>query len=147
MKFSSAQGRNLLRERQRRDRATSQPLRVSYPQFASLKLQFEFREQNPEIVAPVPHLLFMHPPSHAYFLFPSYIDRSYVINVAPIDSLRRKLAGGMNIPILGTPKDFVMNKQYFFDTRYHLNRQGRYLRTLKMIEVLRDAGLRDGWLH
>ena len=70
MKFTSAQGRNLLRERQRRDRATSQPLRVSYPQFASLKLQFEFREQNPEIVAPVPHLLFMHPPSQAYFVFP-----------------------------------------------------------------------------
>jgi hypothetical protein len=70
VKLSSAQGRNLLRERQRRDRATAQPLRVSYPQFASLKLQFEFREVDPDIVAPVPHLLFMHPPSNAYFLFP-----------------------------------------------------------------------------
>ena len=85
--------------------------------------------------------------AHAYFLFPSYIDRSYVINVAPIDSLRRKLVRGMNIPILGTPKDFVMNKEYFFDTRYHLNREGRDLRTSRMIQVLRDAGLRDGWLH
>jgi len=70
VKFSSAQGRNLLRERQRRDRATSKPMRVSYPQFASLKLHFEFREADPDVVAPVPHLLFMHPPSHAYFLFP-----------------------------------------------------------------------------
>jgi hypothetical protein len=85
--------------------------------------------------------------AHAYFLFPSYIDRSYVINVAAIDSLRRKLAGGMDIPIVGTPKDFVMGKQYFFDTRYHLNREGRDLRTLKMIEVLRVTGRRDGWLR
>ena len=85
--------------------------------------------------------------AHAYFLFPSYIDRSYVINVAAIDSLRRKLAGGMEIPILGTPKDFVMAKQYFFDTRYHLNREGRDLRTMEMIEVLRAAGRRDSWLR
>ena len=27
-------------------------------------------EADPDVVAPVPHLLFMHPPSHAYFLFP-----------------------------------------------------------------------------
>jgi hypothetical protein len=70
VKFNSAQGRNQLRERQRRDRATAQLLRVSYPQFASLRLQFEFREANPDIAPPVPHLLHMHPPSHAYFLFP-----------------------------------------------------------------------------
>ncbi len=85
--------------------------------------------------------------AHAYFLFPSYIDRSYVINVAAIDSLRRKLAGGMDMPIVGTPKDFVMDKKYFFDTRYHLNREGRDLRTRKMIEILRETGRRDGWLH
>lgn len=85
--------------------------------------------------------------AHAYFLFPSYIDRSYVINVAAIDSLKRKLAGGMDMPIVGTPKDFVMSGRYFFDTRYHLNREGRDLRTLKMIDVLRAQGRRDGWLH
>jgi hypothetical protein len=53
----------------------------------------------------------------------------------------------MDIPIVGTPKDFVMGKQYFFDTRYHLNREGRDLRTLRMIEVLRVTGRRDGWLR
>lgn len=85
--------------------------------------------------------------AYAYFMFPSYIDRSYVINVAQIDSLRRKLSGGMRIPIVGTPRDFVMPKQFFFDTRYHLNREGRELRTLKMIDVLRAQGRRDGWLR
>ncbi|MEO5588861.1 MAG: hypothetical protein ABIS03_04685, partial [Gemmatimonadaceae bacterium] len=84
--------------------------------------------------------------AHAYFLFPSYIDRSYDINVAAIDSLRQKLAGGMRIPIGGEPGDFVYPGRMFFDTRYHLNSEGRQLRTLKMIEVVRRIGARDGWL-
>ena len=85
--------------------------------------------------------------AHSYFMFPSYIDRSYNINIQAIDSLRRKIAGGASIPIVGTPADFVYPKQYFFDTRYHLTGEGRDLRTLKMIQVLRAVGRRDGWLR
>lgn len=85
--------------------------------------------------------------AHSYFMFPSYIDRSYKINIPAIDSLRRKIAGGASIPIVGTPADFVYPKRYFFDTRYHLTGEGRDLRTLKMIEVLRAVGRRDGWLR
>ena len=70
MRFTSANSRTQLRERQRRDRATSQPLRAMYPQFASLRLEFEFSEQDPDAAAPAPHLLVMHPPSQAYFVFP-----------------------------------------------------------------------------
>ena len=70
MRFTSANSRNQLRERQRRDRATAQLLRVMYPQFASLKLEFGFSESDPDISAPAPHLLVMHPPSQAYFVFP-----------------------------------------------------------------------------
>ena len=70
MRFTSANSRNQLRERQRRDRATAQAMRVMYPQFASLKLEFGFRESDPELSAPAPHLLVMHPPSQAYFVFP-----------------------------------------------------------------------------
>jgi len=85
--------------------------------------------------------------AHAYFMFPSYIDRSYAINVAAIDSLEKKLGRGMRIPIVGTPRDFVYPGRYFFDTRYHLNTEGRVARTLKMIEILRDRGTVDGWLQ
>ena len=67
MKFSSASGRNQLRERQRRDRATAQALRNAYPQFASLRLEFDFSE--PETSAPAPQVLVLHPPSQAYFVF------------------------------------------------------------------------------
>jgi len=84
--------------------------------------------------------------ANAYFMYPSYIDRSYVINVAAIDSLSRKLRGGMDMPIVGTPRDFVYPKQDFFDTRYHLTWDTRPLRTQKMIELLKVTGKRDGWL-
>ncbi len=84
--------------------------------------------------------------AHAYFMYPSYIDRSYVINVAAIDSLTRRLRSGMSMPIIGAPKDFVYPKQYFFDTRYHLTWDARPVRTREMIELLRATGKRDGWL-
>ncbi len=84
--------------------------------------------------------------AHAYFLFPSYIASSYDINVAAVDSLTNRLAAGMRMPILGTAKDFVYPGNYFFDTRFHLNEEGRRNRTLKLIEMLRDRGKRDGWL-
>ena len=69
MRFTSTNSRNQLRERQRRDRALSQLMRAQYPQFASLKLEFEFSESDPDVLAPAPHLLVMHPPSQAYFVF------------------------------------------------------------------------------
>ncbi|MDP9176859.1 MAG: hypothetical protein M3O61_04185 [Gemmatimonadota bacterium] len=83
--------------------------------------------------------------AHAYFLFPSYIDRSYTINTEAIAGIRRRLAKDMRIPILGTPKDFVYASSWFFDTRYHLNELGRGPRTLKMIEILREVRVRDRW--
>ena len=70
VRFTSANSRNQLRERQRRDRATAQVMRALYPQFASLKLEFDFSEPDPDASAPAPHLLVMHPPSQAYFVFP-----------------------------------------------------------------------------
>lgn len=83
--------------------------------------------------------------AHAYFLFPSYIDRSYTVNTEAIDGIRRRLANDMRIPILGTPKDFVYPASWFFDTRYHLNELGRGPRTLKMIEILREVRVRGRW--
>lgn len=83
--------------------------------------------------------------AHAYFLFPSYIDRSYAINTEAIDWLRRRLETGMRVPILGTAKDFAFPPNWFFDTRYHLNAIGRDPRTVKMIDILEAARKRDAW--
>jgi hypothetical protein len=83
--------------------------------------------------------------AHAYFLFPSYIDRSYAINTVAISSLERRLRKGMRIPILGGPREFVYPSSWFFDTRYHLNQAGRGPRTLRVIDILRQARARDKW--
>ncbi len=83
--------------------------------------------------------------AHAYFLFPSYIDRSYSINIAAVAWLRERLAGEMRIPILGTPVDFVYPSNWFFDTRFHLNATGRGPRTVRMIQILSAARISDRW--
>lgn len=77
--------------------------------------------------------------ARAYFLFPSYIDRSYAISVSQIDSLRQRLTEDMDIPIIGTAADFVFPTPLYFDTRYHLTEEGRRQRTLRMIGLLRPA--------
>lgn len=83
--------------------------------------------------------------AHAYFLFPSYLDRAFDMNAAAIAELERRLASEMRIPIIGAPRDFVYPANWFFDTRYHLNDLGRGPRTVKMIQMLRAARARDGW--
>jgi hypothetical protein len=70
MKFAGvlrAGGRNALVERQRRSRATSQPVRARYPGLATLQLEFEFSDRTDFI--PSPQVTVFHPPAHAYFRF------------------------------------------------------------------------------
>jgi len=62
-----AGGRSALLERQRRDRAGTQPLRARYPQLATLQLEFNFSDRTDFI--PSPQVTVFHPPAHAYFCF------------------------------------------------------------------------------
>ena len=103
------------------------------------------REFNPEMVEELNDLANAAKGRGAsiYFLFPSYIDRSYEASRPMIDSLLARLNSDMEIPIVGGASDFVFPASLFFDTRYHLNQEGRRLRTIKMIELLRPYALRD----
>jgi len=83
--------------------------------------------------------------ARSYFMYPSYIDRSYILNAAAIDSLSKRLSRSLRMPVAGTPRTFVYPGTYFFDTRYHLNEEGRRRRTVQMIRLLRGLGRRDGW--
>ena len=80
----------------------------------------------------------------AYFMFPSYIDRSLDLNRPAIDSLRQKLREKLRIAVIGTPEDFAYPGTYFFDTRYHLNEIGRRVRTKKLIDTLKSQSIRQG---
>ena len=71
MKFaaaSSANGRNQMRERHRRDRAATELMRTRFPQFGALRLDFGFSDDGP--FTPAPQVTVLHPPARAYFVFP-----------------------------------------------------------------------------
>jgi hypothetical protein len=86
MKYANARigdGRGQMRERQRRDRAATQPLRVRFPQFTSLRLDFDFSDDGR--FTPAPQVTVLHPPASAYFIFPCpYTDCDGEFNLAPV---------------------------------------------------------------
>jgi hypothetical protein len=76
-------GRGQMRERQRRDRAATQSLRVRYPQFHSVRLDFDFSDDGK--FTPAPQVTVLHPPATAYFIFPCpYPDCDGEFNLAPV---------------------------------------------------------------
>lgn len=84
--------------------------------------------------------------ARSYFMFPSFMQRAWVVSDKQVDSLTFRLRKDMKMPFIGTPQDFVFPDTMFYNTRFHLNRIGRAERTVKMIDILRAAGVRDGWL-
>ena len=43
----------------------------------------------------------------------------------------------MKVEIVGRPENYIYPDNYFFDTNYHLNGEGRYKRTMKLIKDLK----------
>ena len=82
----------------------------------------------------------------SYFMFPSFMQRAWVVSSKSVDSLTTRLQKRLIMPLVGTPKDFVFADTLFYNTRYHLNKLGRAERTVIMIDILRATGRRDGWL-
>ncbi len=78
-----------MRERHRRDRAQTPPLRTRYPDVASLRLNFVFSDSGP--FTPAPQVNEMHPPATAFFVFACpYDDCDGEFNLAgPVDAMVR----------------------------------------------------------
>jgi len=60
--------RNLLREKQRRNRLMSKELRVQFPQLSSIRLDFAFSDETSQ--PPAAQSIVLHPPARAYFVYP-----------------------------------------------------------------------------
>lgn len=74
-------GRSAALERQRRERAEKATLAASFPQFSTLRLDFEFSDDGP--FTPAPQTMVLHPPARAYFVFPCpYSDCDGEFNLA-----------------------------------------------------------------
>jgi hypothetical protein len=71
MKFSTVGpegARNLLREKQRRQRMAAKELRAQFPHIPSLRLDFVFTDSESQ--SPAPQSVVLHPPARAYFKYP-----------------------------------------------------------------------------
>ena len=71
MKFTTVGpegARNLLREKQRRNRMAAKELRVQFPELASIRIDFAFSDETTQ--PPAPQSIVLHPPARAYFVYP-----------------------------------------------------------------------------
>lgn len=60
--------RNLLREKQRKNRLAAKELRAQYPQFATVRVDLVFNDDVSQ--PPAPQSIVLHPPARAYFVYP-----------------------------------------------------------------------------
>lgn len=73
------------------------------------------------------------------FVYHAYAQSVHKLNNETIKKYQSDLVKDLKIPIIGLPDDFVYNDSLFFDTVYHLNPEGRDLRTKKLIQLLTNA--------
>ena len=60
--------RNMLREKQRRNRLAAKELRVQYPQFSTIRVDLVLDDHASQ--PPAPQSIVLHPPARAYFVYP-----------------------------------------------------------------------------
>lgn len=72
-----------------------------------------------------------------YFLFPAIPEESFLLdNEERFNELFDFLSENLQIQILNTPNERLYSNSYFYDTIYHMNEQGRRLRTQHIIDDL-----------
>jgi len=75
------------------------------------------------------------------FLYPNFTRSDFEKNSDTIAWLDKLLREKLTVEILCTPSDFVFDDSYFFDTTYHLDADGRKMRTDRMIEIIQSSNL------
>ncbi|MGN8071715.1 hypothetical protein [Mucilaginibacter sp. 22184] len=71
-----------------------------------------------------------------YYLFPTYQQSTFTLNKKAVNDFATLFHKKLKCPILNTPDTFVYNDSLYFNSEYHLNKQGREIRTQKLIEIL-----------
>ncbi len=72
-----------------------------------------------------------------YFCFPSFSISEYRENQSQISYLEKELKNNLKIQILNSPEDCLFSEDNLFDTSYHMNREGRKIRTRELIDSLK----------
>ena len=79
--------------------------------------------------------------AQVYYSFPAYMASEYQLNKAVINQYQAQFQQELKCPILNLPDSFVFPDTYYFDTAYHLNKEGRDKRTAIMIDLLQSKVL------
>lgn len=74
-----------------------------------------------------------------FFLFPVYPASEFNKNKQVIQQYESDIRAGFHIPVINDTEDMVLNDSLFYDTIYHLNKQGRQERTRRMIQTIQNS--------
>jgi hypothetical protein len=74
-----------------------------------------------------------------FYIFPAYVDAQFEKNKVALKFFETQLRGGLQFPILGAPEDFLYPDSLFFDTAYHLGKEGREKRASKIAALLQNV--------
>jgi hypothetical protein len=73
--------------------------------------------------------------------YPSFEEQSFRNSAALIQELDTAFKAKKNLSVISTPATYCFSADYFFDTCYHLNKEGRSIRTGQLIQDLQASGL------
>lgn len=77
-----------------------------------------------------------------YILFPAYQQTSYNNNKKAIAELN-DIFLKEKLPVCNTPERYVFPDSLFYDTYYHLNKKGREIRSIFVLQDLKDRVAKD----
>ena len=74
--------------------------------------------------------------AYVFYLYPVYVRSEFNKYHAAIEAYDQQMRKSLRIPILNSIDTFVYDDQYFFDTVYHTNKDGRKMRTGTLIDII-----------
>jgi len=81
---------------------------------------------------------------HLYYFFPAYPITEFEKNRDVLERFAEDLSRDLKIPQPIDPEAFLFDEEFFFDTTFHLTKEGRELRTEILIERMRaDSGFME----
>lgn len=76
-----------------------------------------------------------------YLSYPALLNQQYYIWKNDINNLDNVLKNTCNIPIISSPNEYIYDNDEIYDTIYHVNKEGRYKRTLQLIKDLNSINI------
>lgn len=71
-----------------------------------------------------------------FLIYPAIPINIYKAQRENFNALDELIKTDIEIPVIGTPQDFIYAAKLFYDTTYHLNQEGRELHTDHVIDML-----------